>query len=89
MYPGWAPGKKEIHSERGSGLRVCVPVDGRVVVGVAAVGEAAGVPGVVQDPQHGVVGQRLPVDLALAGAFEVPPGEQQPGGAERLDAGGC
>ena len=34
------------------------------------------------------MGQRLPVDLALAGAFEVPPGEQQPGGAERLHAGG-
>src|SRR6266487_1903812 len=61
---------------------------GWVVAGVAAVGEAAGVPGVVQDPQHGVVGQRLPADLALAGAFEVPPGEQQPRGAERLHAGG-
>ena len=32
--------------------------------------------------------QRLPVDLALAGAFVVPPGEGQPGGAERLHHGG-
>jgi len=38
----------------------------------------------VQHPQHGVVGQRLPVDLALARAFEVPPGKQQPGAVERL-----
>ena len=53
-----------------------------------AVGERAGVAGVVQHPQHGVVGQRFPVGLALAGAFEVPPGEGQPGGPERLDDGG-
>ncbi len=53
-----------------------------------AVGERAGVAGVVQHPQHGVVLQRLPVDLALAGSFAVPPGEGQPGGVERLDAGG-
>jgi hypothetical protein len=32
--------------------------------------------------------QRLPVDLALAGAFVVPPGEGQPGGAERLHHSG-
>jgi hypothetical protein len=32
--------------------------------------------------------QRLPVDLALAGSFAVPPGEGQPGGAECLDHGG-
>ena len=38
--------------------------------------------------QHGGVPQRLPVDLALAGSFEVPPGERQPGGAERRDHGG-
>ena len=67
----------------GGGLPV-----GLLVVGVPAVGEGAGVAGVVQYPQHGVVGQRLPVGLALARAFEVPPGEQQPGGAERLHAGG-
>ena len=59
-----------------------------LAVGVPAVGEAAGDPGVVQHPQHRVMGQRLPVGLALTGAFEVPPGEQQPGGAERLHAGG-
>ena len=67
----------------GGGLPV-----GLLVVGVPAVGEGAGVAGVVQYPQHGVVGQRLPVGLALARAFEVPPGEQQPGGAERLHACG-
>jgi hypothetical protein len=35
-----------------------------------------------------VVAQRLPVDLALAGSFVVPPGEGQPGGIECLHAGG-
>ena len=53
-----------------------------------AVGERAGVAGVVQHMQHGGMPQRLPVGLALAGAFAVPPGEGQPGGAERLDHGG-
>jgi len=42
----------------------------------------------VQYPQHGVVGQRLPVDLALARPLQVPPGEGQAGGAERLHARG-
>jgi len=42
----------------------------------------------VQDVQHGGVPQRLPVGLALAGAFEVPPGEGQAGGAECLHHGG-
>ena len=32
--------------------------------------------------------QRLPVDLALAGSFAVPPGERQPGRAERFHDGG-
>ena len=53
-----------------------------------AVGERAGVAGVVQHPQHGGMQQRLPVDLALAGSFEVPPGERQPGGAECFHDGG-
>ena len=58
------------------------------LVGGPAVGERACVAGVVQHPQHGVVAQRLPVGLALAGSFLVPPGEGQPGGAERLHHGG-
>src|SRR6266702_1681316 len=51
-------------------------------------GERAGVAGVVQDPQHDVVGQRLPVELALAGSRPVPPGEGQARGIERLHARG-
>jgi hypothetical protein len=71
--------------QRGDG---CLPAGQHQVAG-AAVGERAGVAGVVQDPQHGVVGQGLPVDLALARALEVPPGEGQPGGPEGLhDCGG-
>ena len=61
---------------------------GQDPLGGPAVGERAGVAGVVQHPQHGVVAQRLPVDLAFAGAFLVPPGEGQAGGAERLHDGG-
>ena len=61
---------------------------GQYVVAVPPVGERAGVAGVVQHVQDGVVGQRFPVGLALARAFEVPPGEGQPGGPERLDDGG-
>src|SRR5260370_1112469 len=60
---------------------------GQQLLAVPAVGERAGVAGVVQRMQHGGMPQRLPVGLALAGAFEVPPGEGQPGGAERLDHG--
>jgi hypothetical protein len=41
----------------------------------------------VQHAQHDVVLQRFPVQLAFAGAGAVPPGEGQPGGVERLDAG--
>ena len=70
-----------------AGLLPALP-GGKGLVAVPAVGEAACVPGVVQHPQHGVVGQRLPVDLALARPFEMPPGEQQPGGVERLHACG-
>ena len=61
---------------------------GQRLLAVPAVGERAGVAGVVQHVQHGGMPQRLPVDLAFAGAFAVPPGEGQPGGAERLDHGG-
>ena len=61
---------------------------GQQLLAVPAVGERAGVAGVVQHLQHGGMPQRLPVDLALAGAFVVPPGEGQPGGAERLHHGG-
>ena len=74
MYPGWAPGMKEIHSSRGSAVRDQLPA-GQLEVAVPAEGERAGVAGIVQDPQHDVVGQRLPVDLALARARPVPPGE--------------
>jgi len=62
---------------------------GQDLVAVPAVGERSGVAGVVQHPQHGVVGQRFPVGLALAGSFEVVPGEGQAGGSERFDARGC
>ena len=78
---------KEIHSSRGSCDAGSFPA-GQQLLAVPAVGERAGVAGVVQHVQHGGVAQRLPVDLALAGAFVVPPGEGQPGGAERLDHGG-
>ena len=61
---------------------------GQDPLGGPAVGEHAGVAGVVQHPQDGVVAQRLPVDLAFAGAFVVPPGEGQAGGAECLHDGG-
>jgi hypothetical protein len=61
---------------------------GQQPLAVPAVGERAGVARVVQHVQHGGMPQRLPVDLALAGAFVVPPGEGQPGGAERLHHGG-
>src|SRR6266567_4159028 len=62
---------------------------GQYLLAAPTVGEHAGVAGVVQHPQDRVVLQRLPVDLALAGAFLVPPGEGQAGGAERLhDRGG-
>ena len=61
---------------------------GKLGVAVSPEGERAGVPGVVQDTQHDVVGQRLPVDLALAGSGPVPPGEGQAGGVERLHARG-
>jgi hypothetical protein len=57
---------------------------GKPEVAVPAEGERAGVAGVVQDPQHDVVGERLPVDLALAGTGPVPPGKRQARGAERL-----
>ncbi len=78
---------KEIHSCRGSAVTAVFP-PGSTRWRVPAVGERAGVAGVVQDPQHGMVGQRLPVDLALARALEVPPGEGQPGGPEGLHDGG-
>jgi hypothetical protein len=58
------------------------------LVAVAAVGDRAGVAGVVQHPQHGVMLQRFPVQLAPARSLEVPPREAQAGPAERLDAGG-
>ena len=61
---------------------------GKLDVAVPAEGERAGIAGVVQDPQHDVVGQRLPVDLALAGPGPVPPGEGQARGVERLHARG-
>ena len=61
---------------------------GELDVAVPAEGERAGVAGVVQDPQHDVVGQRLPVELALAGPGPVPPGERQARGVERLHARG-
>jgi len=61
---------------------------GQDLVGAPAVGEAAGIAGIMQHPQHGGVQQRLPVDLALAGAFVMPPGKGQPGGTERLHARG-
>ena len=61
---------------------------GSELLAVPAVGERAGVAGVVQHAQHGGMPQRLPVDLALAGSFAVPPGEGQPGGAERFHDGG-
>src|SRR6266851_919513 len=64
MYPGWAPGMKEIHSSRGSAVRQSFP-PGERDVAAPAEGERAGVAGVVQDPQHDVVDQRLPVGLAL------------------------
>ena len=57
-------------------------------VAVSAVGERAGVAGVVQHAQHGVVGQRFPVQLALARSFAVSPGEGQGRGVERFDACG-
>ena len=53
-----------------------------------AVGERAGVAGIVQHPQHGGMQQRLPAGLALAGSFVVPPGEGQPGRAEGFHDGG-
>jgi hypothetical protein len=58
---------------------------GQQLLTAAAVGERSGVAGVVQHVQHGGVPQRLPVNLALAGSFVVPPGEGQPRGVERLD----
>ena len=61
---------------------------GQLDVAVPAEGERAGIAGVVQDPQHDVVGQRLPVDLALAGPDPVPPGETEARGVERLHARG-
>ena len=61
---------------------------GQDPVAAPAVGERAGVARVVQDPQHGVVGQRLPVGLAFAGPGPVPPGERQPVGPECLHHGG-
>ncbi len=61
---------------------------GQDPLGGPAVGEHAGVAGIVQHPQHRVVAQRLPVNLALARAFLVPPRERQPGGAERFHDGG-
>jgi hypothetical protein len=60
---------------------------GQDLVSPPAEGEAAGVAGVVQHPQHDVVLQRFPVQLALAGAGAVPPGKGQLGGVERLHAG--
>ncbi len=59
---------------------------GLLVVTVPAIGEAAGIARVVQDPQHGVMLQRFPVDLPFAGPLQMPPGETQAGGVERLDA---
>ena len=61
---------------------------GKLDVAVPAEGERTRVPGVVRHPRHDVVGQRLPVDLALAGACPVPPGEGETGGAERFHARG-
>jgi len=61
---------------------------GLFVVGVPAIGERTGIAGVVQHPQHGVVLQRLPVQLALAWSLQMPPGEGQFGGVERLHARG-
>ena len=87
MYPGWAPGMKEIHSSRGT-VMLLASRRAAAARGGPAVGERAGVARVVQHVQHGGMPQRLPVDLALAGAFEVPPGEGQPRGAERFHHGG-
>ena len=61
---------------------------GQLLVAAPAEGERAGVAGIVQHPQHDVVLQRFPVQLALAGPGAVPPGEGQPVGVERLHAGG-
>ena len=52
MYPGWAPGMKEIHSSRGSLMLAPFPA-GQHLLAAPAVGERAGVAGVVQHPQHG------------------------------------
>ena len=61
---------------------------GKPDVAVPPEGERAGVAGVVQDPQHDVMGQRLPVELALAGPARCRQGKDRPGGVERLHAGG-
>src|SRR5204863_8355494 len=45
---------------------------GKGDVAVPPEGERARVPGVMQDTQHDVVGQRRPVDLSLAGSGPVP-----------------
>ena len=45
----------------------------------------ARVPRVVQGEQHHVVAQRLPVELAVVRATEVPAGEREPVGGELLD----
>ena len=87
MYPGWARGNEGdpfLAGQQGAGQ---LPA-GKLGVAVPPEGERAGVAGVVQDTQHDVVGQRLPVDLALAGPCPVPPGERQARGVERLHARG-
>jgi hypothetical protein len=58
---------------------------GTVQVAVAAEAERAGVAGVVQGAQDGRVGQRGPVEFALAGAVAVAAGEEQTGVLEGLD----
>jgi len=51
---------------------------GKPDVAVPSEGERAGVPGVVQDPQDDVVGQRLPAGLALTGPVRCRQGKDRP-----------
>ena len=67
----------------GQGLEGFLAVGGEAFA-AAAVGERAGVAGVVQGAQHPPVLQRHPGQLALAGAGAHPHREQQPVGVELL-----
>ena len=60
---------KEVHSSRGRQWSKSSCRCGSFRLAVAAVGERAGIAGVVQHPQHGVVLQRFPVQLTLVGPF--------------------